>query len=98
LGNAISRAKEHEGRFSDKYQNLPTKDHLLVDFRPARFGPYKDFQDLANEKVPPLPKFLPNYWIVVYNDEYKWIRVTKYSATGDFQEQYEYKLLDSSLK
>jgi len=90
-----SRAKEHEQRFREKYKSIPYKQCLLLDFRPRKFGPYDDFQDLHNNLLP-RTVFLPNYWIVVYDEKsFEEMRVTKYDQNGNFLECITLQLVQS---
>jgi len=91
----VTRAVEHEGRFTKKYAALPHSERLLLDFRPQRFAPYFDFQDISFAGSPPRQKFLQNYWVVVYPADFEFIKITKYDNYGDFKGETTLKLLAS---
>jgi len=88
----LSDAQEHANRFQNKYKSLPRKEYLLVDFRPSKivyvdFLEYNNNNNIAKEqpKLVPKRKFLPNYWIVVYDtDKYEKLDIYKYDQYGNF--------------
>jgi len=93
MNKNVSRAEEHEGRFTEKYAYLPHKERLLLDFRPQEFGPYPDFQDISKAGCPPHKKFLQNYWVVVYPANYEFLKITKYDNNGSFKDEIAIQLL-----
>jgi hypothetical protein len=60
-----TNAEEHAKRFIGKYKDLPIDEdkYLLVDFRPQKYAPYFDYQDIDENQQ---KEFLKNYWIVIY--------------------------------
>jgi len=79
-------AEEHAKRFIYKYRNLPIGDkYLLVDFRPEKYAPYMDYQDVNKKNEWQInKKFLKNYWIVIYGKDYSTLQITRYNERAEF--------------